>query len=79
MQLLIIPPVVSPKLSHPLGHGWTSFVVQELRADSLIALLTLSELKIAVIHKMWPWSVLQVLQAALQVRICIVQVVYVLL
>ena len=51
---MIIPPVVSLKLHYPLGHGWTSFVVEELREDSLIALLTLSELKIAPIQKMWP-------------------------
>ncbi len=52
--------IVSPKLHHILGHGWTSFVAQELRANSLIVLLALSELKIAAIHKMWPWSVLHV-------------------
>ncbi len=57
--------IVSPNLHHPLGHGWTSFVAQELRADSLIVLLTLSELKIAAIQKILPWSALE----ALQVRI----------
>ncbi len=49
-----LPPIVSLKLHHSLQHGWTSFVVEELRADSVIALLTLSELKIASIQKMWP-------------------------
>ena len=60
--MIIFPPIVSPKLHHPLGHGWMSFVVEELREDSLIALLTLSELKIAPILKILPWSVLEVLQ-----------------
>ncbi len=50
----------SPKHHHPLGYGWTSFVAQELRADSLIALLTLSELKIAVIQKILPCPALRV-------------------
>ncbi len=52
--------IVFPNHHQPLGHGWTSFVVEELRPDSLIVLLTLSELKIAPTHKMWPWSVLHV-------------------
>ncbi len=53
---------VSVKSHRNLQHGWTSLVAQsqELRADSLIVALTLSELKIAAIHKMWPWSVLKV-------------------
>ncbi len=50
----------SPQLHHSLGHGWTILVALELRADSLIALLTLSELKIAVIQKILPWSALEV-------------------
>ncbi len=49
-----LPPIVSLKLHHSHQHGWMSFVVEELRADSVIALLTLSELKIASIQKMWP-------------------------
>ncbi len=53
-------PIDSPKHHHPLGHGWTSFVAQELRADSLIALLALSELKIAVIQKILPCPALKV-------------------
>ena len=53
-------PIVSPNLHQPLEHGWTRFVAQELRADSLIVLLALSDLKIAAILKMWPWSVCQV-------------------
>ena len=46
--------IVSLKLHQPLGHGWTIFVALELRADSLIVLLTLSEMKIAIIHKILP-------------------------
>ncbi len=52
--------IVFPKLHQPRGHGWMSFVAQELRANSLIVLLTLLEMKIAAIQKMWPCSVLQV-------------------
>ncbi len=54
--------IVSPnfQIHQLLRYGWTSFVVEELRADSLIALLTLSELKIVIIQKMWPWTVLKV-------------------
>ncbi len=49
--------IVSPKLHYLLQHGWTSFVVVDLSSDSLIVLLTLSELKIAPIQKTWLWSV----------------------
>ncbi len=59
--MIIFPPIiVSPNHSSPLRYGWTSFVVLELRADSLIALLMLSEITVAPTHKMWHWSVLQV-------------------
>ncbi len=50
--------IVSPKHHQALEHGWTIFVVEELRTDSLIVLLALSELDIAPTHKTWPWSVL---------------------
>ncbi len=53
-------PIVSHNLHQPFRYGWTIFVAQELRADSLIVLLTLSDLQIAAIMKMWPWSVCQV-------------------
>ncbi len=52
--------IVSPKLHYLLGYGWTSFVVEDLRADSLIVLLTLSELKIASIQKIFPCPALEV-------------------
>ena len=56
-------PIVSPDLHHMiLGHGWTSFVVEDLRADSLIVLLMLSELKIASVLKILPCTVLDVSQ-----------------
>ena len=61
VQLLIFPPIIV-SLNHysQLQYGWTSFVVLELRADSLIALLMLSEITVAATDKMWHWSVLQV-------------------
>ena len=60
-----LSPIDSPKLLQPLRHGWTILLAMDMRADSLIVLLTLSELKIAPIMKILPWSVLQVV---LQVR-----------
>ncbi len=52
---LIIPSIVFPnfQIHQLLRHGWTSLVVEELRAYSLIALVTLPELKIVTIQKMW--------------------------
>ena len=52
--------IVSSKLHHPLGHGWTIFVAQDLRVDSLVVLLTLSEMKIAPILKILPCPALDV-------------------
>ncbi len=43
------------KSPQTLQHGWTIFVAEEQRANSLIVLLTLSELKIAPTHKTWLW------------------------